>query len=223
MSTSRQRAPSVLPALAVLLACFSAPSCGSLYYGALESFGIEKRHILVDRVEEGQEAQQAAKDQFRTTLDRFKELTGAQGGDLEETYRRLAYDYETCEKRAARVSDRIDAIEDVGVDMFDEWREEIAEMRNERSKAESERLLTDTEERFEKMHQAMRRAEMKMAPVLRAFKDQVLFLKHHLNAKMIAELQDTVLEIEGDVGTLIADMEASIAEAEVFIEGMSAR
>ncbi len=222
MSTPGSRSTSVLPALALFLACASAPSCGSIYYSTMESFGIEKRHILVDRVEEAQVAQQAAKDQFRTTLDRFKELTGAQGGDLEETYRRLVYDYESCEKRAARVSDRIDAIEDVGVDMFDEWREEIAEMRNEKSKAESERLLADTDERFETMHQAMRRAEMKMAPVLRAFKDQVLSLKHHLNAKMIAELQDTVVEIEGDVGTLIADMEASIAEAEVFIEGMSA-
>jgi hypothetical protein len=66
----------------------------------------------------------------------------------------------------------------------------------------------------------MRAAESKMAPVLGAFKDQVLFLKHNLNARAVASLSETVRGIEGDVAKLIAEMNTSIAEANQFIERM---
>jgi hypothetical protein len=59
-----------------------------------------------------------------------------------------------------------------------------------------------------------------MAPVLAAFKDTVLVLKHDLNAQAVASLQGTVVEIERDVEALIDDMEASIAEADRFVAGM---
>ncbi|MFG0318711.1 MAG: DUF2959 domain-containing protein [Planctomycetota bacterium JB042] len=206
-------------ALAVLLA---TASCSSMYYGMMESFGVEKRHIMVDRVEEARDDQEDAKEQFKTTLERFKELTGADGGDLESTYNALAKDYERCVDDADAVRDRIESIEDVAEDMFDEWRTEIDEISNVDYRRTSEDLLDDTRQRYAKMIAAMKDAEAKMAPVLQAFKDQVLFLKHNLNAQFIAQLQNTVLQIEGDVDVLIADMERSIQEADEFIEGMNA-
>jgi hypothetical protein len=68
----------------------------------------------------------------------------------------------------------------------------------------------------------MRRAEDKMQPVLNAFRDQVLFLKHNLNARAIAALEGTVASLEAEVATLILDMEASIEEANRFIDEMGA-
>jgi hypothetical protein len=59
-----------------------------------------------------------------------------------------------------------------------------------------------------------------MNPVLAAFKDQVLFLKHNLNAQAIASLGSTATQIEGDVARLIKEMEASIGEADDFIKQM---
>ena len=58
--------------------------------------------------------------------------------------------------------------------------------------------------------------------LLAAFNDQVLFLKHNLNARAIASLDSTVLELEGEVTRLIEEMNASIAEANAFIESMNA-
>jgi hypothetical protein len=60
-----------------------------------------------------------------------------------------------------------------------------------------------------------------MQPVLRAFHGKVLFLKHNLNAKAIASLKKDALEIDGDVGALVKDLEASIAEADAFIASMT--
>jgi len=54
--------------------------------------------------------------------------------------------------------------------------------------------------------------------VLATFRDQVLYLKHNLNARAIASLSDTHRELESDISRLISDMEASIREAESFIK-----
>ncbi|HEX9831034.1 MAG TPA: DUF2959 family protein, partial [Thermodesulfobacteriota bacterium] len=65
-----------------------------------------------------------------------------------------------------------------------------------------------------------KRAEKKIDPVLSVFRDQVLFLKHNLNAQAIASLQDELVSIETDVDSLIREMEASIREADAFIKEM---
>ena len=66
----------------------------------------------------------------------------------------------------------------------------------------------------------MKRAERKIDPVLNAFRDQVLYLKHNLNAQAIASLQSELVSIESDVARLIKEMDASIREANEFIATM---
>ncbi|MDA9909938.1 DUF2959 domain-containing protein, partial [Gammaproteobacteria bacterium] len=60
----------------------------------------------------------------------------------------------------------------------------------------------------------------KMDPVINAFHDQVLFLKHNLNSRAIASLRSELVTIEGDISQLISDMEASIAESNRFLTEM---
>jgi hypothetical protein len=111
----------------------------------------------------------------------------------------------------------------VATDLFAEWQGEIDEMSSADLKGKSGQLLSDTKSRYATLIGTMRRSEEKMAPVLTAFKDQVLFLKANLNAQAIASLQGTAIEIESDVQQLIAEMEASIKEADEFIASMSAK
>ena len=54
-----------------------------------------------------------------------------------------------------------------------------------------------------------------------AFRDQVLFLKHNLNARAIASLQTELISVEAEVNSLIKDMNASIKEADEFINAMA--
>ena len=67
----------------------------------------------------------------------------------------------------------------------------------------------------------MKRAERKLDPVLNAFRDRVLFLKHNLNAQAIASLRTNRKAIESDIAALVGDMNRSIAEADRFIKTMS--
>lgn len=206
-----------------LLACLFliGLGCKSAYYAAWEKLGYEKRDILVDRVEDARDEQSGAKQQFKTTLERFQELTNFSGGELEARYKKLKSEYERCEARAAAVSDRIKAVESVGNDLFTEWRAEISQMSSADLKARSEQLMNDTRGRYDQLIASMKNSEAKMKPVLSAFKDQVLFLKANLNAQAIASLKDTAVSIETDVQSLIRDMEASINEANAFIETLN--
>ena len=66
----------------------------------------------------------------------------------------------------------------------------------------------------------MKRAESSMEPVLAQFRDQVLYLKHNLNAQAIGALRGETLDIEKEIQRLISDMNASIQEADRFISGL---
>lgn len=205
-----------------VIVCISllAGGCESAYYGAWEKLGWEKRDILVDRVKEARDEQNEAKEQFQTTLERLQALTNFQGGELEARYKDLSAQYERSAARAGEVTERIDSVQDVAQDLFAEWRQEIKQYESSELRQLSEQKLRDTEARYRQLMAAMRRAEGAMRPVLARFKDQVLFLKHNLNAQAIASLQTTSAQIESDVSELIREMEASIAEANAFIKDM---
>ena len=206
--------------LPLLLLGAPLASCQSAYYATMEKFGVHKRDILVDRVVDGKDAQADAQEQFKTTFERFKELSGVEVGEIEDVYNRLNKEFERCESEAEEVRERIESIEGVASDLFSEWDSEIQEMSSPDLQRQSRESLEDTKVRYGELISVMKQAEQKMDPVLVKFRDQVLFLKHNLNARAISSLEQTVVSIEGDVSQLIQDMEASIAEAEDFISSM---
>jgi ElaB/YqjD/DUF883 family membrane-anchored ribosome-binding protein len=210
------------PVLALIVALGAAQlvACQSAYFAALEKFGYAKREILVDRVEDAQDEQKEAKEQFVSTYERFKAVTGVSGGKLEETYETLNDEYENCADRAAAVRDRIESVEDVAQAMFSEWKTEIGQYSDATLKRKSQETFDATRRRYDDLLSSMKKASASMEPVLSAFKDRVLFLKHNLNAQAIQSLSETVVAIESDVSKLIDDMQASIAEADEFLGAM---
>ena len=195
-------------------------ACSSAYYKTMESFGVEKRDILVDRVEEARDAQDSASEQFASALEQFRATVNFDGGDLEDIYDRLNSEYESSAADAEEVSDRIDAVENVAEDLFSEWEQELEQYSRADMRRTSANLLKDTRTRYSKLMKSMRRAESSMEPVLVAFHDQVLFLKHNLNARAIDALRNELDSIERDTARLIEQMQKAIAEANAFIDSM---
>lgn len=214
MTTSRlaTRADSATKLLLALACASILAGCTQAYYSALEQVGQHKRDILRSRIEAGQEDQEAAQAQIETTYERFKAASGYDGGDFEAVYDDLNDEYERSEARAEAVSARIASIERVASDLFAEWEAEIGLYESQ--------SLRETRTRYARLIAAMKRAESKMKPVLGAFRDQVLFMKHHLNARAIASLEGTVGELESEVASLIREIEASIQESERFLAGL---
>jgi hypothetical protein len=207
--------------IAIVAATPLLASCTTAYYRALETVGIEKRDILVDRVEEARDSQTDAKEQFTSALDRYRSVVNVDGGDLEQVYDRLAAEFERSEARALAVEERVAAVEAVAEDLFAEWEDEIGEYSDAGLRRQSQKLLTDTRTDYRRLIAAMRRAEAAIDPVLTLFRDQVLFLRHNLNARAIGSLETELADIERATANLIAEMERSIAEASRFIEALA--
>ena len=194
--------------------------CASVQYSALEKVGIHKRDILVDRVEDAQQAQRGAKEEVASAYEQFTTLLGVDGGDLERTYNKLKGSVDDTRDSVTEVDERINAIERVARDLFAEWRDELKQYSSASLRRSSEQKLADTQARYNAMLASMKQARSRIDPVLHVFEDQVLFLKHNLNARAISALKGEVGSIQGKVDVLIRDMEAAIAEADRFIGSM---
>ncbi len=194
--------------------------CGNPYYSAMEKVGIHKRDIMVDRVESARNAQEDAQEQFKSALEQFDSVVSLKETDLKKAYEQLNEEYEDCVAVAEKVSARIDKVEDVSEARFDEWEEEIDLYENKDLARSSKKQLTDTKARYREMIARMEEAEQSMDPVLRIFRDNVLFLKHNLNAQAIGSLQQEFAGLEAEIDKLIARMSEAIESSNAFIADM---
>ena len=191
--------------------------CETAYYSAMESVGFAKRDILASRVEAARDSQQEAKEEITDALTEFGRVVSYQGGDLEAQYRKLAAQLEDGEEAAAAVRARIRDVESVAEALFDEWQDELAQYSSASLRTQSEKQLRETRARYATLIGAMKRAESRLEPALQPLRDQVLFLKHNLNARAIAGLQGEVARVDAQVNQLVAELNAAIAEANRFI------
>lgn len=201
---------------------FFLTGCQGVYYKTMETFGKHKRDILVDRVEKARDSQEETKQQFQSALEKFSSVVKVPTSELQNKYNQLKSELDKSEAKAKEVSTRIADVENVAEALFDEWQSELEQYTNKDLRRTSEQKLKQTRGRYDQLIGAMKQAERKIAPVLSAFRDQVLFLKHNLNAQAIASLQGELVSIESNVASLIKEMDASIAEANAFISTMAA-
>lgn len=195
--------------------------CQTAYYKTMEKMGTHKRDILADRIEGARDSQQDAKEQFNSALEQFSATLKFKGGSLEDKYKKLDKVYEQSSDKANEVKDRIEKVEHVAGALFDEWEDELGQFTNAKLKKNSAAQLNSTKRRYKTLITAMKKAEKKIHPVLSALKNQVLTLKHSLNATAISSLQDELVTVETDVASLVKDMEAAIKEANTFLDTMA--
>jgi len=203
----------------MLLLCISA--CSTIKYNALEKIGIHKRDILVGNVEDARDAQQDAQEQFKDALERFGEVVEIEDTDLKRAYNKLNAEYKDSVDAAEDVRYEIAAVDQVANDLFAEWREEIKLYTDNTLKRDSQAKLKQTQARYTDLEQSMRAAERSMEPVLATMLNNVLYLKHNLNAQAIGALQKNYTGLTSDVASLIEQMNESIERSNQFIANMN--
>jgi len=195
-------------------------SCNSVYYAAWEKLGWEKRDLLVSAVKSARGEQKEAGEEFQDALTQLKKLSGYHGGNLESAYSKFKAEYDDCEAQATQVRSEIREVDQVARDLFREWEREIRQYENASLAADSRARLADTRSRFQQLSTTLHAAEASMEPVLRQFRDQVLYLKHNLNAAAIGSLRGKADTIQSNIQRLLEQMNRSIAEADRFIQTM---
>ena len=210
-----------LLSVSMLVLTLTLTGCQSAYYSAMEKVGVHKRDILIDRVEETKDSQQESQEEFKSALERLTTLIDFNGGELQDTYNQLNDDYESSLKAANEVSTNINKVEDVAEALFDEWSDELEQYKSASLKRESSKKLAATKRQFDQLLSSMRSAEGKMEPVLTSLHDNVLYLKHNLNAQAVSAIKGEFTNLKRDIQLLMNDMNKSIADSNKFIEQMN--
>ncbi|MCP3909037.1 MAG: DUF2959 domain-containing protein [Oceanicoccus sp.] len=192
--------------------------CESTYYSAMEEVGYHKRDILIDRIEQAQEAQIEGQEQFKSALEQFKSVVNFDGGELEEVYNQLNDEYENSVEAAEEISNRIEKVDSVASALFDEWSDELNQYTSTNLRRDSERKLKETQRRYKNLLNAMRKTEKSIDPVLNTLRDNTLYLKHNLNARAISSLKNELGTVNKNVNALIDNMEQAIRESDAFIK-----
>jgi Protein of unknown function (DUF2959) len=193
----------------------------NFYYSARESIGEHKRDIVVYQVEQACSSLQETRNEFEDALGKFRSLVNVNESTLDHKYNMLNRQYQFCRSKSDSVSDRIRAIEDVSHALFTEWESELNEYSDRNLRNNSKQQLKAAKQNYMRLIKTMRLAEARIQPVLSAFKDQVLYLKHNLNARAISALQHEFIEIGIDISQLIHAMELTILEASQFVSVLS--
>ncbi|MBE0358568.1 MULTISPECIES: DUF2959 domain-containing protein [Pseudoalteromonas] len=210
-----------LLSVSILALTLTLSGCQTAYYSAMEKVGIHKRDILIDRVEETKDSQQESQEEFKSALERLTTLIDFNGGELQDTYNQLNDDYESSLKAANEVSTNINKVEDVAEALFDEWSDELEQYKSASLKRESSKKLAATQRQFEQLLRSMRSAESKMEPVLTSLHDNVLYLKHNLNAQAVSAIKGEFTNLKRDIQVLMNDMNKSIEDSNKFIKQMN--
>ncbi|MDJ0698687.1 MAG: DUF2959 family protein [Woeseiaceae bacterium] len=194
--------------------------CASAKYSALEKVGIHKRDILVDHVEDARDSQSETREHLVSAYEELSALIGHEGGELEKQYKRLDKEVRRASDATEELDDRLASIDRVSEDLFEEWESELELYSSQALRNEQAKKLAESRKQFKHMRDRMQVARKRVDPVMAVLNDNVLYLKHSLNAQAVAALRGEAASLEGDVEALIRDMQVAIDEADAFISRM---
>ncbi len=201
-----------------LAACSSTVE--KVQYAAWEKVGVHKRDILVDRIQDTAEAQEEAKQEFKSAYEELATLIKVDDKGLADKYKKISAAFERSENSSENLKDHIASVDRVAKNLFAEWEQELGQYTSETLRKNSAENLAKTKKRYATIYKAMQGSYDTIPPVLNILRDNTLYLKHNLNANAISSMQGEVKSIKGKVNTLIKEMEASITESQQFISQM---
>jgi predicted nucleic acid-binding Zn-ribbon protein len=191
-----------------------------MYYSVWETLGREKRDLLKSNVESARDEQKEVQEKFSDALANIKRTYNVRGDKLESVYRQMKTDYEDARDRSDDLSKRIKRIERLGKDLFDEWSREVEKISNQAYRRSSQEKLRATKQRFSGLVASLHAAEKRIAPVLKKLEDQVLFVKHNLNAASMGVFKAEADAIEKDINGLQMEITKSVMASESFVKSL---
>src|SRR5690606_14655126 len=144
-------------------------------YSAYEMIGYEKRDLFKKEVKSVKNNQEESQKAFEDALGKLQHFYAYDGGKLEREYNKLRKAYEN-------------SLEESN-DLFTEWKKEIKEITNSELRKKSSQKLRETQVKYGDLYKALKSSEKRISPLLVKINDQVLYLKHNLNAGAIEGLK----------------------------------
>lgn len=193
-------------------------SCSHVYYKSWELLGKEKRELLSSKMSALNEDQTEAKEEFANVLEEIRSKYSFKEGNLENTYDRMSSNYNDMNEEVEDLGSQIEDVESIAKDLFEEWKAEAKEFTNKDYERTSLQKLRVTRANFNEVLKESEATEKAMQKVLAKFHEQVIYVKHNLNAKAVGRLASELQNIQEVMRKLIQQINSSIQKADRFIK-----
>ena len=203
--------------LTLLAGLALAGGCGSVYYGAMEKVGVDKRDTLVERVKAARDAARVAEQQCTNAVEQFRGVTQVPSTNLQTTCDRLSDALRTAEDRTATLHSRIRGVADVSEAVLSDKRNALKEYHSAALRESMEQKLAETSRRHADLIAALQKAAGRLEPVTGPLGERLLLLKQGLSAKSAVTLPAWPAVVNRNVNLLIHDTGTAIAEADRFL------
>ena len=204
-----------------LFALTALTSCQAMYFTTMEKFGVEKRDILLERVEDAHDALKVAEVRFDASLTTFREIVKGEESTLTANFERFSDAYDKAESAAADFHERVADVQVVANLMFEEWKRESGEILDNELRRASRENYTKATTRYERTLRGFRRVEARMDPMLTKFRDHVLYLKLNLHPAALGTLRDNEGDIIAAMEELEDLMEKALSDGGELIDSMT--
>ncbi len=196
-------------------------SCEPRSYRIWEFLGWEKREILSSEVENVGENQKEIKEDFQSIYERIKTEYDYERDEIDDLYDQLKSDYEKAKNKADRIKASSKKIRQIAKALFAEWEEEAMAISNKNYRKDSLVKLRQAQARFKHLSASLHRSESQLDRVLVQLNDQVLYLKHNLNAKSLALFESEIKLVKNEIDELIKAIEKTIQYSQTFKHTLS--
>jgi hypothetical protein len=194
--------------------------CQGPYMRFTEQHGFQQRDVFVNGIEVARNSQEEARGRFLAALATFSQVVKFRDGELQSNYQQFDDEFAETRSSAEDVRAGIESVQNVAQRVFADWQSELDNHAHDDLRRLSQRKLEQARHDYSELVGAMRNVEVKMVPILVAFQDQLLFLKHNLNPQAIAALDNELEVIRAQTAALIEAMDVSIAEADSFVNAL---
>ena len=188
-----------------------------------KSLGDHKREHIVAQLKRTCVSLQEAKEGFEGALEQFDNLVYNNASAMEHQYYQLSRQFKYCHSKSHTINNRIKKIKNISQALFAEWADELNVYSSRTLRNSSKQQLKAARRDYAELLKVLQTTEKKIWPILTAFHDQVLYLKHNINTRTISALHHEFIEISLDISELIVAMEATIAEANQFVSVLIAQ
>ncbi|NLH17514.1 MAG: DUF2959 domain-containing protein [Phycisphaerae bacterium] len=193
----------------------------SLGYDLQEAMGTPKRQLMVSRVQDTRDSMKETKKTFASAMQQFGSVYKEGGSKLENKYAILKKEYENCNSRASELRSQIANVKSIGQVLFQEWQKELDQFTNEQMRKLSEVKMQQTREKYVTMTSGMDRVSARMTPALNSMNDQLLNIKHSLNALITISLEEELVQLRTHMDSLMTEIDAAVEHCNTFIGSMA--
>ena len=185
--------------------------------------GPKRTEELIKRAERVVNSTREAQDQLRKTIDIYNSIMQGTSSELRKEFESLQKELGNTQKKREDVQKKFAEMGQEADRVFASWHQEIEGISSPQVRDLSRNRMMDTRQMYSSILMASTEAGGEVDALFATLNDHILFLGYDLNAAGVASLSEEATKLNGQAGTLFAEIDATVAKLNDYIQATRAQ